>query len=240
NNPLVVKDVAQLDAAVHDIIQSAFVSAGQRCTCARRLLVPQGHAGDQLIARLVAVTQQIQIGRSDATPQPFMGPVISAQAADQLASAFSQLAALGGNVLLPMQRGEAHTGFITPGIIDVTGVTCPDEEYFGPLLKVIRYRDFDDAIEIANDTRFGLSAGLLADSRDDYDYFYARVRAGIVNWNRPLTGASSAAPFGGPGASGNHRPSAYYAADYCAYPVASVESDELQFPATLSPGLAFD
>lgn len=240
NNPLVVKDVAQLDAAVHDIIQSAFVSAGQRCTCARRLLVPQGDAGDQLIARLVAVTQQIQIGRSDATPQPFMGPVISAQAADQLASAFSQLAALGGNVLLPMQRGEAHTGFITPGIIDVTGVTCPDEEYFGPLLKVIRYRDFDDAISIANDTRFGLSAGLLADSRDDYDYFYARVRAGIVNWNRPLTGASSAAPFGGPGASGNHRPSAYYAADYCAYPVASVESDELQFPATLSPGLAFD
>jgi succinylglutamic semialdehyde dehydrogenase len=65
-----------------------------------------------------------------------------------------------------------------------------------------------------------------------------RSRAGIVNWNKQLTGAASTAPFGGVGASGNHRASAYYAADYCAYPVASLESERLSLPATLTPGVS--
>ena len=104
---------------------------------------------------------------------------------------------------------------------------------------MIRYDDFDQAIEMANDTKFGLSAGLLGDNKDDYDHFLRRIRAGIVNWNRPITGASSAAPFGGIGESGNHRASAYYAADYCSFPVASVELEQVTMPATLSPGLKF-
>ena len=66
-----------------------------------------------------------------------------------------------------------------------------------------------------------------------------KAQAGVVNWNRPTTGAASSAPFGGVGKSGNHRPSAYYAADYCAYPVASIETAELEMPAKLSPGLHF-
>jgi succinylglutamic semialdehyde dehydrogenase len=114
----------------------------------------------------------------------------------------------------------------------------PDEEHFGPLLKVIRYTELKDAIALANNTRFGLSAGLLSDDKADYDYFLPRIRAGIVNWNRPITGASGAAPFGGVGDSGNHRASAFYAADYCAYPVASVELDKVTLPGILSPGLS--
>ena len=94
----------------------------------------------------------------------------------------------------------------------------PDEEYFGPLLQVIRYQDFSEAIRQANNTRFGLSAGLFSDQREDYDEFFHHIRAGIVNWNRPITGAAGTAPFGGIGDSGNHRPSAYFAADYCVYP----------------------
>jgi succinylglutamic semialdehyde dehydrogenase len=69
--------------------------------------------------------------------------------------------------------------------------------------------------------------------------FADEARAGIVNWNKPLTGASSKAPFGGVGASGNHRASAWYAADYCAWPMASLVSDTLTLPATTSPGLPF-
>uniref|UniRef100_UPI0038F8136A aldehyde dehydrogenase family protein n=1 Tax=Streptomyces galilaeus TaxID=33899 RepID=UPI0038F8136A len=92
-------------------------------------------------------------------------------------------------------------GFVSPGIIDVTHISqMPDEEHFGPLIKVYRYDDFDNAIIEANNTSFGLSAGLLSDSASDYQYFLKRIRAGIVNWNRPITGASSAAPFGGIGA----------------------------------------
>ena len=112
-----------------------------------------------------------------------------------------------------------------------------DEEVFGPLLQVTRYNNFDDALIIANNTRYGLAAGLLSENAKEYATFLRHIRAGIVNWNRPLTGASSAAPFGGIGSSGNHRPSAYYAADYCAYPQASLESATLTLPEKLSPGL---
>lgn len=241
NNPLIVKDVANIDAAVHDIVQSAFVTSGQRCTCARRLFIQSGAQGDALLARLLEVTKNISVGHYDAEEQPFMGAMISSAAAVGMVVAQQQLLDLGATALLPLAHTDTDTGFVSPGIIDVTAIASemPDEEHFGPLLKVIRYTEFDDAIAQANNTSFGLSAGLLSDSKADYDYFLARIRAGIVNWNRPITGASSAAPFGGIGESGNHRASAYYAADYCAYPVASVELDVVTLPSTLSPGLTF-
>ena len=97
-----------------------------------------------------------------------------------------------------------------------------DEELFGPLLNVIRVSDFDAAIREANNTAYGLSAGLLSDNQELYQKFIHQIRAGIVNWNRQTTGASGKLPFGGCGLSGNHRPSAYFAADYCSFPVASL------------------
>jgi succinylglutamic semialdehyde dehydrogenase len=238
NNPLIVKDVADTKAAVHDIIQSAFISSGQRCTCARKLFLPQGEQGDLILSQLIEATKAIKVGFYDDQEQPFMGSMISIAAAKSMVDAQSQLIELGATSLVELVQTE-NTGFVTPGILECTNVSdFPDDEHFGPLLKVFRYTDFDQAIELGNDTAYGLSAGLLSDNSEDYDYFLRRVRAGIVNWNRPITGASSAAPFGGIGASGNHRASAYYAADYCAYPVASVELDKVALPATLSPGLS--
>ena len=90
---------------------------------------------------------------------------------------------------------------------------------------------------MANDTRYGLAAGLLCDDPHAYLEFYTHIRAGVLSWNRPMTGASSDAPFGGIGMSGNHRPSAYYAADYCAYPVASIEAESLTLPVKRPPGI---
>lgn len=239
NNPLIVKDVADVDAAVHDIVQSAFITSGQRCTCARRLFIENSANGDAILQRLVEVTKQIQVGDYEAEPATFMGAMISAKAAAGMVSAQQQIVELGGQVLVEMKQLESDKGFVTPGIIDVTDVSLPDEEHFGPLLKVYRYTELDAAIAEANNTSFGLSAGLLADDKEVYDDFLLRIRAGIVNWNKPITGASSAAPFGGIGASGNHRASAYYAADYCAYPVASVEADRVELPQKLAPGLSF-
>jgi len=114
-----------------------------------------------------------------------------------------------------------------------------DEEVFGPLLQVIRYDSFEQAIAIANNTRYGLSCGLISPQRAQFDQLLLEARAGIVNWNKPLTGAASTAPFGGIGASGNHRASAWYAADYCAWPMASLESPSLALPGSLAPGLDF-
>ncbi|MBS3804932.1 MAG: succinylglutamate-semialdehyde dehydrogenase [Oleiphilaceae bacterium] len=239
NNPLIVQGARNTDAAVHHTILSAFLSAGQRCTCARRLLVPRGKKGDEFLDRLVEVSSALKVGEYDADPQPFMGGVISVAASDRLLQAQADMKEAGGRPLLEMKRLQEGTPLLSPGIIDVTGIETRDEELFGPLLKVYRYRNFDQALEIANDTRFGLAAGILTDDHKLYERLLDEVRAGIVNWNRPLTGASSAAPFGGVGASGNHRPSAYYAADYCAWPMASQEADKLVLPEQTSPGLSF-
>ena len=238
NNPLLVEQVEDVDAAVYTIIQSAFISAGQRCTCARRLLVPEGPWGDRLLERLVQVCAALEVGEFDRQPAPFMGAVISLEAARALLAAQQQMLANGAVSLLTMAQPRADAALLTPGLIDVTAMPeRSDEELFGPLLQVLRYSDFDAAIDEANNTRYGLAAGLLSDSEQRYQQFWLRSRAGIVNWNKQLTGAASTAPFGGVGASGNHRASAYYAADYCAYPVASLEAPTVTLPASLSPGI---
>ncbi len=238
NNALVVGEYQNLDATVHHIIQSAFISAGQRCTCARRLLVPANVAGDRLLARLCEVSARLKVGHFDDVEPPFMGAVISISAAEKLLLAQNALVQRGAKILLEMKSLKPGTALLSAGILDVSDVVdLPDEEHFGPLLQVTRYEHFDDAVTIANNTRYGLAAGLLSENADEYATFLRHIRAGIVNWNRPLTGASSAAPFGGVGASGNHRASAYYAADYCAYPQASLESATLTLPEKLSPGI---
>ncbi|MBD8530947.1 MULTISPECIES: succinylglutamate-semialdehyde dehydrogenase [unclassified Massilia] len=240
NNPLVVWDVQDIDAAVHHAVMSAFISAGQRCTCARRLVVQDNEQGQRFIERLVEVAAKLQVGASKAEPQPFMGPVVSSTVAARLVQAQAEMEAKGGKVLLQMRQLDPNAGFVTAGIVDVTDAQgIPDEEWFGPLLQVIRVNTFDEAMRAANATEFGLAAALLSPSEELWKRFAIKARAGIVNWNRPTTGAASSAPFGGVGKSGNHRPSAYYAADYCAYPVASIETAELEMPAKLSPGLRF-
>ncbi|GAB7532855.1 succinylglutamate-semialdehyde dehydrogenase [Pseudomonas sp. 3A(2025)] len=241
NNPLLVDEVQDVDAAVYAVIQSAFISAGQRCTCARRLLVPEGTWGDGFLQRLVAVSKTLQVGAFDRQPAPFMGAVISLQTADSLLQAQRDLLAGGAVALLEMTRLQPGTALLGPGILDVSQVAQrPDQELFGPLLQVIRYHDFAGAIAEANATQFGLAAGLLSDSEERYREFWLHSRAGIVNWNKPLTGAASTAPFGGVGASGNHRASAYHAADYCAWPVASLEARDLTLPGSLTPGIRLD
>ena len=240
NNALVVWDVKDIDAAVYHAVQSAFISAGQRCTCARRLVVQDTAAGAAFIARLVDVAGKIVAGAPNAEPAPFMGPVVSAAVAAKLVQAQADMVTKGGTTLLQMRQLAPQTGFVSAGIVDVTNaVGIPDEEWFGPLLQIVRVADFDSALKVANATEFGLAAALLSDDAALWQKFMLRARAGIVNWNRPTTGAASSAPFGGVGKSGNHRPSAYYAADYCAYPVASIENGALEMPAKLSPGLTF-
>ncbi|MBA4052282.1 MAG: succinylglutamate-semialdehyde dehydrogenase, partial [Erythrobacter sp.] len=221
NNPIVVTDTPKLADAAAIIVQSAFATAGQRCTAARRLIVVESVYG-ALMAELVPLARRLMVGDPLGEPQPFMGPVIDNETADRLMESFVALMTGGGRPLLHMRRSLPDLPFLSPGIIDVTDVPDrPDIELFGPLLQVIRVPDLDTAITEANNTRFGLAASLIGGSPEDYGRFWANIRAGIINWNSPTTGASSKAPFGGIGLSGNHRPAAYYAADNSAYPVAS-------------------
>jgi succinylglutamic semialdehyde dehydrogenase len=226
NNPLVVWDTPKITDAAALVIQSAFTSAGQRCTAARRLIV-KASMYDALMAEVKTLADRIIVGAPFDEPSPFMGPVIDNQSADGLTESFLYLLSNGGKAIKHLVRPRDDLPFLSPAIIDVTAVKeRPDVELFGPLLQVSKVDDFDEAIAEANNTRFGLSASLVGGTPAEYNRFWANVRAGVINWNRPTNGASSAAPFGGVGLSGNHRPSAYYAADYCAYPVASNEMEQ--------------
>ncbi|PZU61077.1 MAG: succinylglutamate-semialdehyde dehydrogenase [Sphingobium sp.] len=226
NNPIVVWDTPDIASAAALVAQSAFLSAGQRCTAAKRLIVRDSLA-PLLVPEIKKLANRLIVDHPHADPAPYMGPVIDNQAADGLSESFLILMSNGGRPIKHMARPQFDRPFLSPGIIDVTDMPeRPDIELFGPLLQVIRVPDFDAAIAEANNTRYGLSAALVGGSPQLYDQFWANIRAGIVNWNRPTNGASSAAPFGGVGISGNHRPSAYYAADYCAYPVVSSEADQ--------------
>lgn len=223
NNPLIVWDPADPVAAANLVVHSAFLTAGQRCSCARRLILPDGAFGDAVVAALSELSQQIVQGPWNAEPQPFLGPMVREQAAVQAQAA---AAALGGRALTPLLRDGAY---LKPYLVDVTQADePPDEEIFGPVLQVFRVENFDAAVHRANATRFGLAGGLISEDAALWARAQMEIRAGVLNWNRPTTGASSALPFGGPGQSGNGRPSAYYAADYCAWPMASQAAPQLQ------------
>lgn len=238
NNPLVIGSITNLTAAAYLIIQSSFLTAGQRCTSARRLFIPNNPSGDSLLETLIEMTGKIKIGPYTETPEPFMGPLINLHASNHLLTIEKGLETLGGKALLPLKEMMPGTPLLSPGIIDVTSLNTEiDEEHFGPLLQVIRTDTFDQAIVEANNTTYGLAAGIFTDNPQEYEKFYKLSRAGIINWNSQTTGASSKAPFGGVGKSGNFRPSALYAADYCNYPVASIEVDTLALPQTLTPGI---
>ncbi len=236
NNPLVVWHARDLHAAAAIAVQSAYMSAGQRCTAARRLIVEEGQH-EELVETIVKLLDRLIVGHPHASPAPFMGPVIDNQAADQLQEAYLGLLGRGGRAIRRLDRKDDKRPFLTPSLIDVTEVAKrPDAELFGPVLQLIRVPDFDAALAEANATRYGLAASLIGGSPELYDRFWANIRAGVVNWNKPTNGAPSTAPFGGIGLSGNHRPSAYYAADYCAYPVTSSEAEAPR--ATIGVGLA--
>jgi len=235
NNPIIVWDDPDLDAAAALIVQSAYTTAGQRCTAGRRLIV-EDRLFDPLMTALTRLVDRLILGAPHDEPAPFMGPVIDNDAAELLEMAFDKLVGIGATIIRPLARVTPGLPLLTPAILDVgTVAERPDDELFGPVLQVSRASDFADAIAQANATRYGLSASLISPSRERYDAFWPGIHAGIVNWNRPTNGAASTAPFGGIGWSGNHRPSAYYAADYCAYPVASAESHSTA--ATIPVGL---
>jgi succinylglutamic semialdehyde dehydrogenase len=226
NNPIVVWDTPDIATAAILVVQSAYLSAGQRCTAASRLIVRDG-MHKPLIEEISKLASRLIVGEPFSDPAPFMGPVIDNEVADNLQESFLTLMMKGGVPIIQLLRPIEGRPFLTPALIDMTDASeRPDVELFGPILQMVRVPDFDAAIEEANATRYGLSAALIGGTPQQYDHFWANVRAGVINWNRATNGAPSSAPFGGVGLSGNHRPSAYYAADYCAYPVVSTEEEQ--------------
>ncbi|HEX7873270.1 MAG TPA: succinylglutamate-semialdehyde dehydrogenase [Sphingobium sp.] len=224
NNPMIAWDMPDMNTAAALIVQSTFPSAGQNCAAGRRLIVKDAMA-DALIDALCQTVSRLIIDDPHADPAPYMGPVIDMEMADGLTESFLYLMSNGGRPILHMRRPKEGLPFVTPGIIDVTPMDKRiDIELFGPILQIVRVPDFEAAVAEANATHFGLSAALFGGSEQQYEHFWAASRAGLVNWNRPLIGPVAGFPAGSAGLSGNYRPGGAYAADQCAYPVASAET----------------
>lgn len=239
NNPLVVYNVKDLKAAAHITIQSAFLTSGQRCTCSRRLIVLNNKEGDDFLNELVRQMALLKVGPVSDRPEPFMGPLINLQAANKVLQIQEQWLSKGAISLVPLRSLSSKIPLLSPGLIDVSSMKSREDiEVFGPLLQCIRVNSLDSAIEEANNTAYGLSASIITDEKEAYETFYKKVNAGVINWNQQTTDASSAVPFGGVGLSGNHRPTAYFAADYCGYPVASIEHPIVTLPKELPSGIS--
>ena len=212
NNPIVVHEPADMEEAANIVAESAFVTAGQRCTCARRLFIT-GTAEPFIDALKIAA-------------QHYAPAVLArAEAAEDMKAAQDEWIKTGGRALLPARFDEGPTPcYVTPGIIETTGLDLFDTEVFAPLLQLRRVTSLDAAIDEANRTSYGLAAGIVTADDAAWEQFRHRAQAGIINRNTPITGASGKLPFGGIKHSGNGRPSGYFAIDYCSHVVASVEA----------------
>jgi acyl-CoA reductase-like NAD-dependent aldehyde dehydrogenase len=201
-NPLVILDDADLDAAVAGAIDGAFGSTGQRCTASSRLIVTDG-IHDAFVARLQAATAEITVGDA-LDPGTRMGPVVDqtqlAQDLHYIDVAVQEGATLSGGQLVERST-EGH--FLTPALLvgTATGDTINREEVFGPVASVVRVSDLDHALEVANDTEFGLTSGIYTQSLRSATRFRQESTAGMVMVNLPTAGVDHHVPFGGRGSS---------------------------------------
>jgi len=220
NNPIVVWSTRKINAAADLIFESAFISSGQRCTCARRLILPNTKDGKKILNRLKKKIQSLSYKPSEAL---YYGPLISMAATERFLKFQDKLLSLGATSILKAKKVQGSYNLVTPSLMSTQDMPKPyDEENFGPMLQVSFVDSFEQAIETANQTKYGLAASLLSDNDQLFDTFAQEVNAGVINFNSTTTGASGAFPFGGIGRSGNMRPAGFYAADYCAWPKASI------------------
>lgn len=248
NNPTIVMDDADLHLAATEVLRSAFITTGQRCTCTRRVIVHEAIAA-RFITALSKGASNLIVGEPRATHPVFTGPINNAPALRSVLEFQDACERAGARVLLRSSAmstpGNGH--YVTPGIIQVDrfidrepaafDAGC-DREIFGPLLRVSVVRSLEEAMQQANATRYGLAASIFTRSADAIETFLHECRAGCLNANTGTAGASSKLPFGGLGLSGNHRPAGSFALDYCAYPVASMV--ETGPAAALPQGMRFE
>lgn len=219
-NPLVVLDDADLDVAVNAAINGSFYATGQRCTASSRLVVTQG-IHDQFVNAMVEKLRGLVVGnaRHSAT---HIGPVVDtsqlAQDLDYIAIGQNEGAhlAFGGTTFEVNAQGEPGH-YLQPTLFIETNNTMRinREEIFGPVASVIRVKDAEEALAVANDTEFGLSAGVCTTSLRHAAHFKRQLQAGMVMVNAPTAGVDPHVPFGGrKGSSHGSREQGRYAAEF--------------------------
>ena len=215
-NPMVVLNDADLDIAVEACLNGAFYSTGQRCTASSRLIVEAG-IHDAFVERLVAGAQALRVGNPLAA-ETQVGPVVS-EGQLQGNLAYVDLARDEGCEVIGGERlnGEAEGYFQRPAVFlgASNAMRVSREEIFGPCASVIKVDGFEAALAVANDTEFGLSAGICTGSLRHAREFRQRATAGMVMVNLPTAGVDYHVPFGGrKGSSYGQREQGRYAAEF--------------------------
>lgn len=244
-NATLVLDDCELERTVRELAFSGFATAGQRCTATSRVIVTKGIA-ERLVERLAAAARSVTVGHvfDDGV---FMGPVISEATRSQLLAAQAkaisggfEAVAPGGAVEVSGRRGfyvRPAVHVARGGVTRVAGYT--DTELFAPDLSVVTVDSLDQAIAVANETEFGLSAAIFTQSADAFERCADELRVGVLHWNRSSAGASGRLPFGGIGASGNHRPAGILMGQSCTYPLAVLLPQKADAPLPSWPGISF-
>ncbi len=244
-NATLVLDDCELERTVRELAFSGFATAGQRCTATSRVIVTKGIA-ERLVERLSAAARSVTVGHvfDDGV---FMGPVISEATRNQLLAAQAKAVSGGFEPLAPGGAVEVsgRRGFyVRPavhvargGVTRVAGYT--DTELFAPDLSVVTVDSLEQAIAVANETQFGLSAAVFTQSADAFERCADELRVGVLHWNRSSAGASGRLPFGGIGASGNHRPAGILMGQSCTYPLAVLLPQKADAPLPSWPGISF-
>ena len=216
-NPLVVLDDADLDGAVACAVNGAFFSTGQRCTASSRLIVTAG-LHDAFVDAMVARATALKVDDALAEGSE-VGPVVDAAQLDQDLSYIDVGAAEGATLACGGQRlNREHDGFyLAPALFSGTtnDMRVNREEIFGPVATIVRADDYDHALDLANDTDFGLSAGICTGSLKHATHFKRHAKAGMVMVNLPTAGVDYHVPFGGrKGSSYGAREQGAYAAEF--------------------------
>lgn len=242
-NATVVWDDADIDKAIYETLIGAYMSTGQRCSGTSRVILHDKIA-DQFTDRFYQAAKKLSIGHW--SKNPFMGPLINGPAVEKYIR-FQEMA--NRENCESLMRGKSleleHKGFyVTPSIHLVKSYdensVYQKTEIFGPNVAIYRSSDFDKTLEMVNSTGYGLAMALFTKNKELYETALLKARVGILNWNRTTNGASSRLPFGGMGKSGNDRPSAHFAIQYCTVPVASLEDPTTLDKSKLLPGVILD
>jgi alpha-ketoglutaric semialdehyde dehydrogenase len=216
-NPLVVLDDASIDVAINCAVQGAYFSTGQRCTASSRLIVTQG-IHDKFVEAMIAKLKSLKI--DDALKAGTdIGPVVDQTQLEQdlayldVGRKEGAKLAYGGERL----KREAEGYYLAPALFTETrnDMRINREEIFGPVASVIRVRDYEEALQVANDTEFGLSSGICTGSLKHAAHFKRSAEAGMVMVNLPTAGVDYHVPFGGrKGSSYGPREQGSYAAEF--------------------------
>lgn len=198
-NPLVVLDDADLAVAIDCAVQGAFYSTGQRCTASSRLVVTEG-IHDRFVDGVTSKLQSLRVGDALASDTD-IGPVVDPTQLEQDLSYIDIGKKEGAKLAYGGERIERETKgyYLSPALFVDTDnrMRINREEIFGPVATVVRVKDYEEAVAVANDTEFGLSAGVVTTSLKHADDFKRRSRAGMVMVNLPTAGVDYHVPFGG-------------------------------------------